>query len=112
MTPRNSRGVFLFPDEPMGIAKVRKSRARKARTVTALEFRPRQIAIAGQVIEPGCARPELQQPSGFARAGTRDVTGHVPHGPKDMSPPRRRRPRGNVIDQYRDAARSHELLQM
>ena len=47
-----------------------------------LERLTRQIAIARQVLEPGPARPEFQQPSGFAR--------------------------GDIVDQDRDAARTKQ----
>ena len=108
MTPRNSRGVFLFPYEPMGVAKALKARLRKDRPILVLERLTRQIAIARQVLEPGPARPEFQQPSGFARADAGDVTGNVAQGSKNMDLARRRRPRGDIVDQDRDAARTKQ----
>src|SRR2546429_8554702 len=112
MTPRNSRGVFLFPGEPMGVAKALKARLRKDRPVPALEGLARDIAIARQVIEPGPARPEFQQPCGIARADTRDVTGHVAQGPKNMNPTRRRLARGGVVDQDRDTAGTDQAMEV
>ena len=50
MTPRNSRGVFLFPDEPTGVAKALKARLRKDRPIAVLESLTREIAIARQVM--------------------------------------------------------------
>src|SRR5260370_4984634 len=112
MTPRNSRGVFLFPDQTMGIAEVRKPRSRKDRPVPALEFRARQIAIARQVIEPGCTGPEFEQPSGLGPAEMRNVAGNRAQGPEHMNPARRRRPCGDVVSQYRHAAWADEPTQM
>src|SRR5256885_1641074 len=108
MTPRNSRGVLLFPGEPMGVAKALKARLRKDRPVPALKGLAREIAIARQVIQPARARPEFQQPCGIARADTRDVTGNVAQGSKNMNPTRRRLARGDVVDQDREAARTDQ----
>src|SRR4030088_236286 len=112
MTPRNSRGVFLCPDERMGIAETLKARTWVDRSISPLECLAREIAIAGQVIEPGCACPELQQPSGVTRANARHVTGSLAQRPKDMNPAPRRRPRGDVVDQYREAACSYQAPYM
>src|SRR5438094_204011 len=108
MAPRSSRGVFRVPYEPMGVAKALKAGLSKDRPRLVRERLTRQIAIARQVLEPGPARPEFQQPSGITRADTCDVTGNVAQGPKDVNPARRRRPRGDIVDQDRDAARTKQ----
>jgi hypothetical protein len=61
----------------MRISEIRKSRARKARPVAALESLTREIAIARHVIQPARARPELQQPGGITAAYTGHVTRNI-----------------------------------
>jgi len=64
------------------------------------------------VIEPGCAGSEFQQPSSVAPAETAQVTGNVAERAEDVSYSQWPRPRGDVVDQDRHAAVSHQASQM
>src|SRR5260370_37085698 len=103
MTPRNSRGVFLLPDEPVGIAQVFIPRTGKDRSVATLEFLTREIAIARDAIVPGCAGSEFQQPSSVAPGPPAQGTGTVTERADDASYSQRPRPRGDVVDPDRRA---------
>lgn len=103
-----SMATRVAPTESVGVAEGVEVGAGEGGAVALFERRAGQVAVAGEVVQPGGASAELQQPPCLLEAVASQVGGEVTDRSQPVDPAGWGRSWGDVVDQDRQAPRRHE----
>jgi hypothetical protein len=91
------------PDQCVGVAERLEPGAGEDGSIALFKRVPREVAVAGQVLQPMGAVAEPEQPPHLRPAEATEISGEVAGRSESINPARRGRLWSDIVDQDRDA---------